>query len=49
MTPLEFCRQRIAEWEAKLKAASEAGDYPAFQVAERELKNYQEMLKRYEK
>lgn len=49
MTPAEWYRERIAEWEAKRKAASEAGDYPAFEAAERELKNYREMLERYEK
>lgn len=49
MSPAEFCRARIAEWESKRKAASEDGDYPAFEAAERELANYREMLKRYEK
>ncbi|EGY53167.1 hypothetical protein HMPREF9371_0658 [Neisseria shayeganii 871] len=49
MTPAEWCREQIAEWAAKLKAASEAGDYPAFEVAERELANYKQMLERYEK
>lgn len=44
MMTADWYRERIAEWEAKSKAASEAGDYPAFQAAERELKNYREML-----
>lgn len=49
MTPADWCRKMIAEWEAKRKAASGAGDYPAFEAAERELENYREMLKRYGK
>ena len=44
MTPIEFCDARIKEWEAKLKRASEQADLKGFEHAERELKNYQQML-----
>lgn len=39
---------RIAEWQAKSKEASNNTDLSAFEFAEREIKNYQEMLRRYE-
>ena len=45
---LKFVERQIAEWEAKQKEASENGDFKAFEFAEREIKNYQEMLKKYE-
>ena len=45
---LNFVERQIAEWEAKQKEASENGDFKAFEFAEREIKNYQEMLKKYE-
>lgn len=40
----EHIRRWIAEWEAKRDAAREAGDYPAFAAAEREIANYRQML-----
>lgn len=45
---LKFVERKITEWEAKQKEASENGDFKAFEFAEREIKNYQEMLKKYE-
>lgn len=45
---LNFVERQIAEWEAKQKEASENGDFKAFEFAEREIKKYQEMLKKYE-
>ncbi len=47
-TPREWLMDRIAEWQAKSKEASNNADLPAFEFAEREIKNYQEMLRRYE-
>ena len=44
----EFCERMIAEWETKSREASEKADLAAFEFAEREIKNYQEMLKKYE-
>ena len=44
----EFCERMIAEWKAKSREASEKADLAAFEFAEREIKNYQEMLKKYE-
>ena len=44
----EFCQRMIAEWEAKSREASEKADLAAFEFAEREIKNYREMLKKYE-
>ena len=44
----EFCERMIAEWEAKSREANEKADLAAFEFAEREIKNYQEMLKKYE-
>ena len=46
--PREWLMDRIAEWQAKSKEASNNADLPAFEFAEREIKNYQEMLRRYE-
>nr|DAX31265.1 MAG TPA: Lethal (2) giant discs 1, ENDOCYTOSIS, PROTEIN BINDING [Caudoviricetes sp.] len=48
MNPVEFLKARIAEWEEKRKQASETADLKAFEFAEREIKNYREMLKKYE-
>jgi len=48
MDSREFCKRMIAEWEAKSREASEKADLAAFEFAEREIKNYQEMLKKYE-
>ena len=44
----EFCKRMIAEWEAKSREASEKADLAAFEVAQREIKNYKAMLKQYE-
>ena len=44
----EFYQRMIAEWEAKSREAGEKADLAAFEFAEREIKNYQEMLKKYE-
>ena len=43
---MEFYQRLLAEWEAKLKQASEHGDYDAWQHAEREAENYKLMLER---
>ena len=43
---MEFYQRLLEEWEAKLKQASEHGDYAAWQQAERELENYKQMLER---
>lgn len=48
MNSVEFLKARIAEWEAKSREASEKADLAAFEFAQREIKNYQEMLKKYE-
>ena len=48
MNPVEFLKARIAEWEEKRKQASENADLKAFEFAEREIKDYREMLKKYE-
>ena len=48
MGPVDFIKKQIAEWEAKSREAGEKADLAAFEVAEREIKNYQEMLKKYE-
>lgn len=44
----EFCERMIAEWEAKSREAGEKADLAAFEFAGREIKNYREMLKKYE-
>lgn len=44
----EFCKRMIAEWEAKSREAGEKADLAAFEFAECEIKNYREMLKKYE-
>ena len=48
MTPKEFCERMIKEWQAKSREASENADLAAFELAEQELSNYTEMLKRYD-
>ena len=48
MNNREFCERMIAEWEAKSREAREKADLAAFEFAEREIKNYREMLKKYE-
>ena len=42
----DFYQRMVDEWEAKLKQASEQGDYDAWQHAEREVENYKMMLER---
>ena len=42
--PGEWCQSMIGTWEAEAKAASEAGDYEAWKIADRELTNYRQML-----
>lgn len=48
ITPKEFCERMIKEWQDKSRAASEKADLAAFELAEQELSNYTEMLKRYD-
>ena len=48
MEPVDFIKKQIAEWEAKSREAAEKADLVAFEFAEREIKNYREMLKKYE-
>ena len=46
MGQVEFYEKMIELWSAKSREASEQADLPAFEFAEGELTNYQEMLKR---
>lgn len=48
MGPVDFIKKQIAEWEAESREASEKVDLAAFEFTEREIKNYREMLKKYE-
>ena len=48
MEPVDFIKKQIAEWEAKSREASEKADLAAFEFAEREIRNYREMLKKCE-
>lgn len=48
MTPKEFCEHMIKEWQTKSREASKKADLTAFELAEQELFNYTEMLKRYD-
>ena len=43
---MEFHQRLLEEWEARLKQASEHGDYAAWQHAEREIENYKMMAER---
>ena len=43
--PYEWIKKQIEYWKAKSREASEAADIEAFNHAERELANYQAMLK----
>lgn len=43
--PWEWCQRMIGIWEAEAKAASEAGDYETWKIADRELENYKQMLR----
>lgn len=42
----DFYARKLAEWQAKSKAASEAADLKAWEHAEREIENYRQMLER---
>lgn len=42
---IQFCNKQIEYWEGKSKEASEKADLKLFEVAEKELNNYKEMLK----
>lgn len=44
MNPIDFAKQKIAEWQAKSRAASENADLAAFELAEREVKTYKDMM-----
>lgn len=44
MNPVDFSKQKIAEWQTKSRAASENADLAAFEFAEREIKTYKDML-----
>lgn len=48
MNAKEFCEKQIAYWLNESRNASDNADLKAFEFAEREIKNYQEMLKKYE-
>lgn len=48
MNPVDFAKQKITEWQEKSREAGEKADLAAFEFAEREIKNYREMLKKYE-
>lgn len=43
--PYEWIKKQIEYWKAKSREASEAADMEAFDHAERELANYEAMLK----
>ena len=49
MNPVDFAKQKIAEWQTKSREASENADLTAFEFAERELKNYKDMLELWSK
>lgn len=46
---VQFCNKKIEYWQNKSKEASEKADFKAFELAEKELDNYKEMLKWYSK
>lgn len=46
---VQFCNKKNECWQSKSKEASEKADLKAFELAERELGNYKEMLKWYSK
>lgn len=43
----EFCKRMMEIWRQRSKEASENADLKAFEFAQREIRNYQEMLKKY--
>ena len=47
MTNQEKIKNWIAHWEAVRDLAAKDGDYRKWESAEREIKNYQAMLKRW--
>ena len=47
MTNQEKIKNWIAHWEAVRDLAAKDGDYQKWESAEREIKNYQAMLKRW--
>ncbi len=47
MTNQEKIKNWIAHWEAVRDLAAKDGDYPKWEAAEREIKNYEAMLKRW--
>lgn len=47
MGQVEFYEKMIELWSRKSREVSERADLPAFEFAEGELANYQEMLKRH--
>lgn len=49
MNPVEFAKNKVSTWQEKSREASEAADFAAFEFAERELKNYKDMLKLWSK
>ena len=44
MNPVDFANRKITEWQTKSREASENADLAAFEFAEREIKNYKDML-----
>lgn len=42
----DFYARKLKEWEEKMKAAAEAGDYEAWQFSSHEVENYKQMLER---
>lgn len=44
MSPVEFAKHKVSTWQEKSREASETADFAAFEFAERELKNYKDML-----
>lgn len=42
--PVEFYKRKTQEWQSKSREASENADFAAFELAEREIKTYKDML-----
>lgn len=49
MTPVDFAKQKITEWQEKSREASENADLAAFEFAEREIKTYKDMAELWSK
>ena len=47
MTNQEKIEGWIANWEKVRDTAAQDGDYPTWEAANREIKNYREMLKKW--